>query len=138
MKVTDITEELGSARARAEKWTESALLKVISEVIEALPGSKLNWDDEAGEEWGQISSEKKLAVILRVDFPFCFAHRSFQLLLQPILERHAVVTVYFSDWETRDIRVDPRMVKTLFGRDSLSNAVDLACLSINELWWATI
>jgi hypothetical protein len=138
MKVTDITQQLLSARTRAEKWTESALRQVISEVIQALPESNLNWDDEAGEEWGQISSEKKLAVILRVDFPFCFAHQSFQLILQPIFERHAVVTVYFSDWETRDIQIDPRMVKTLFGRDLVAYEVDPARLSIAELWWATI
>ncbi len=138
MKVTDITQDLISAHAIAGNWAESALHQLISEVIKTLPGSNLNWDDEAGEKWAQISGEKKLAVILRADFPLCFAHESFRLILQPILQKFGVATLYFSDWEVRDIRIDPRMVKSLFGRDSLSNAVDPARLSIAELWWATI
>jgi hypothetical protein len=138
MKLIDLTQDLVSASARSDSWTESKFLEVRSEVIETVRGSYSDWDPEAGEEWGRVLVERKTMFMLRINFPFCFADKSFQVILQPILEKYAVVTVYVSDWDGPDFQVDPQMANTLFGRDLVFYGIDLSHLSVNDLWWATV
>lgn len=138
MKPINLTEKLALAIAKAENWSEACFLQVLSEMITILSGSRLDWDSDAGEEWGRVLFDDLIVAILRVNFPFCVVHEYWQVSLTPILKKRDIVALSVQDLEAKIFCIDPSAVSRLFGRDSITGSIDLEKFSINELWWATI
>jgi hypothetical protein len=138
MTVMDISEKLIIASAKTENWSESHFFQIVSECAAVLPESSIDWDNEAGEEWGRILIGDVVVAILCVRIPFCVFHHSWKTSLISILEKRNLVTVEVQDWDAREFCAQPSIVLQIFKCDSLSNAVDFSQFSLNEFWWATV
>ncbi len=135
MSTIDLSASLRAAR-RHPTWSSQLLEATLSLLRDAIPSSKVDYDEDAGEEWGRLLMADEIVAILWRRGAFAFVHRRFADLV-PLLTSAGVIAEIVADWDARSYRVQPADLSLLFERDAISDAVDPAGLSVNELWWAT-
>lgn len=135
MKTIDLSPRLRDAR-RHPKWSPQLLAVTLARLSHAVPGSKVDHDGEAGEEWGRLLLADVVVAILWSRGGFAFVHRDFAGLV-PLLTSAGVISEVVADWDAPSYGVQPEDLRVLFEREAISDAVDPDKLSANDLWWAT-
>lgn len=135
MSTIDLSEKLRAARRRPA-WSSESLQATLTRLGEAIPGSKVDHDEEAGEEWGRLLVSDEIVAILWSRGAFAFVHREFADLV-PLLASDGVIVEIVADWDARSFRLEPEDLRSLFERAAISDTVDPEQLSASELWWAT-
>jgi hypothetical protein len=135
MIAMNLTERLQRSRHHPN-WSTDQMLATLRAISRVVDGSTVDFDDEAGEEWGRVLRNEPV-VVLWTKGAFGFVDARYEAVLQ-LLRKQDVMPVPVVSWDQRMYSVDRASVRELFGRESLSEAVNLAQLSANELWWATV
>ncbi len=137
MRLVDLTGRLEAAR-RDVDWPRVAFLQLLERLAGGLPGSSVDWDSQAGEEWGRVLLRGEVVSLLWLRGAFAFLDVSHADVLSPILRNSSVHFEAVGDWEEARYKVDRRILIQLSGRGELSEGFDPAAFSANELWWATV
>jgi len=135
MSTIDLSEKLGAAR-RHPAWSSERLQATLARLGDAIPGSKVDHDVEAGEEWGRLLLSDEIVAILWSRGAFAFVHPEFVDLV-PLLASDGVIAEVVAGWDEPSYGLQPEDLRSLFERDAISDAVDPDKLSASELWWAT-
>jgi hypothetical protein len=134
----DLTVKLDRAQASTVNWSEAFLLQLTVAITNIVTGSKWDWDPDTGEEWGRILLGTDVVAVFWLRAPFVFANDFWYEALRDILESNGVIVEPVSDWDRRIYSLKPEAVPKLFGGRTISNTLNFACFSVNELWWATV
>lgn len=135
MSTIDLSEKLRAAR-RHPAWSSERLKGTLVGLAGAIPGSNVDHDVEAGEEWGRLLLSDEIVAIVWSRGAFAFVHAEFADLV-PLLASDGVVAEVVAGWDERSYSLQPEDLRSLFERDAISDAVDPDKLSASELWWAT-
>lgn len=135
MSLTDLGVRLYKA-SRHSGWSSRLLQATLTELAEALHGSAVDYDEDAGEEWGRLLVGDDVVAILWLRGAFALVQQEFSDLV-PRLTSAGVIVEIVSDWDAPLFTIEPEDLRLLFGRETISDAVNPARLSANELWWAT-
>ncbi len=137
MRPIDITRKLESAR-RDPAWTKELFRQLLEKVAAAMAGSSIDWDGQAGEEWGRVLLGGEVVVLLWLEGGFAFLNVSYADVLSQMLGSHSVQFEVVDDWEEARYKGDRASLLRLSGRGQLSETFDPAGFSANDLWWATV
>lgn len=137
MTSTDITAMLESARETGS-WSKGVFRRVLDKLAEALAGGSVDWDREAGEEWGRILVGGEVIALVWLRGAFAFLGLSHTDALSRVLQDYPVQYEVVDDWAEAKYRIDGESLLRLTGRDQISEAFDAGGFSANDLWWATI
>jgi len=135
MSLIDLAVRLREA-TRHPGWSSHLLKTTLAELAAAVPGSAVDYDDDAGEEWGRLLLGNDIVAILWLRGAFGLVHRRFPDLV-PRLTLAGLVIEAISDWDAPIFTIEPEDLRSLFERETITDAVNPARFSANELWWAT-
>jgi len=124
------------AACRRPGWSSQLLKATLTSLAEVLPGSVPDYDEDAGEEWGRLLLRDQVLAIIWLRGAFAMVHRDFADLVPRLTSAGMVVEVVF-DWDAPLYSLELEDLRSLFGRETITDAVNPSRLSANELWWAT-
>jgi hypothetical protein len=133
----DITAKLELSRENGS-LSKRLFRRLLENLAEALAGGRVDWDSEAGEEWGRILVGGEVVALLWFRGAFAFLGLSHADALSRVLEDYPVQWELVDDWDEARYRVDGMSLARLSGRDQISEAIYPAGFSANDLWWATV
>lgn len=131
----DITAELELALAmpRPDESKTHALLQAIAE---QLPGASVDWDQDAGESWGQVIWNQKTAALVAADLAIIFLTSEASVRCAALARSNArIITV--EDMHERRYKINPEVVRK-WQPSRESDALHPECFSIAEFWFATV
>ncbi|MCP4548383.1 MAG: hypothetical protein GY835_18130 [bacterium] len=137
MTPIDITKKLELAQ-EAGNWNKGVFHDVLDKLAGAPAGGSIDWDYEAGEEWGRILVGGEVGALLWLRGAFAFLGLSHADVLSRVLQEYPVQFEVVDDWDEARYRIDRLSLLRLSGRGQVSEAFDTAGFSANDLWWATV
>lgn len=130
---TDLSGLFRSGLAASDSWTNQHVRRALQKLVQQHPGSRIDWEP-GDEEWGRvIDSSGAVLGLVCARIPVGAARHD----LSPRALSDEVAWLRFESMDERSYEIDRELLKQVFGRD-LSENVDYASLSLNELWWATV
>jgi len=140
MSTVDLTPLLLAAPQSRSAWSKAKLREATSCILERLPGTTLDWDDGAGEEWGRVLQDKTVRALFHVQSPLVFMlTRYLTERLTNDLREIGIHVMSVDDLEAKRYRLDNSRLTDIFpGRSWPYDAVDPNKLSVLDLWWATV
>lgn len=135
MSLIDLAVRLREA-TRHPGWSSQRLNATLAALAEAVPGSAVDYDEDAGEEWARLLLGNDIVAILWLRGAFGLVHRRFSDLVPQLTSAGLVIEV-ISDWDAPVFTIDREDLCSLFERGTMTDAVNPARLSASELWWAT-
>lgn len=138
MTPIDITAKLQLAQETGT-WSKEAFHDLLGQLAGALAGGRLDWDHEAGEDWGRILVRDEVVALLWHRGKFAFVGLRHANVLSRVLREYSVQSEVVDDWDEPRFKID-RLSPLLQspGRGQVSDAFDPAGFSANDLWWATV
>ncbi|MFO0592871.1 MAG: CPCC family cysteine-rich protein [Polyangiaceae bacterium] len=123
--------------ALAKKGARNAnkpLLAVLSGLIH---GSKVDWDEGAGEDWATIVADDRVATYVSMAAPLAIVEQRFFPAIGPELSARGLTIIHVDDMKTAALRCSQDVLVQLTGFP-VSENVDYEHLSVWDLIWATI
>lgn len=138
MTPIDITAKLQLAQETGT-WSKGAFHDLLGQLAGVLAGGRVDWDHEAGENWGRILVKDEIAALLWLRGKFAFVGLRHADVLSRLLREHSVQSEVVDDWDEPRFRIDRLSPLLQFsGRGQVSEAFDPGEFSANDLWWATV
>lgn len=137
MKPIDLTATLDAARARVA-WSRARAQQLLADLAEALPRSRVDWDCQAGEDWGRIVLDREVAALVWFRVAFAFVDRKHAAALSEAIADAVIHVEVVEDWKEPKYSVDEEKLLQLSGRDRMPESFRADRFSANELWWATV
>ena len=134
----DITQILTRAIEASGHWSPARAGEVLECVSASLSEARLDWDLDAGETWGRLLVKRQSVIALSSLVPVALLRTPVDAGVLGILERSGVLAIPTPDWEQREFRADPEVVKQAFRISEWSRALDPDGFSASELWWMTV
>src|SRR3954447_13938980 len=136
--VYDATNAFAAARSRGP-WPMRALVEAVA-TDPALQGMRVEWDEDAGEEWLRILKTSMVLGLVWVPGPLVVATSGHHEIVDEV-ERLTATTVEqiavpHLDSPVLCLRAD-RLEEIWPGREWPREAIDPGCLSAHDLWYAT-
>ena len=135
MSLIDLAVRLREA-VRHPGWSSQLLMTTLAALAAAVPGSAVDYDEDAGEEWGRLLLGNDVVAMLWLRGAFGLVHRRFSDMV-PRLTSAGLVIEVIADWDAPIFTIEPEDLRSLFERETISDSVNPARFSANELWWAT-
>jgi hypothetical protein len=137
-RVIDVTETFVRARDRGT-WPVETLVDAVP-TDPNLSGMRIEWDRDAGEDWLRVLKTSMVLALVWVPGPLVIATSGHHEIVDEV-ERLTGTTVEqvavpHLDSPVLAVRAD-RLGDLWPGREWPTGAVDPACLSAHDLWYAT-
>jgi hypothetical protein len=137
-RVIDVTETFIRARARGT-WPVETLVDAVP-TDPNLGGMRIEWDRDAGEDWLRVLKTSMVLALVWVPGPLVIATSGHHEIVDEVerLTKTNVeqIAVPHLDSPVLTVRAD-RLGELWPGREWPDGAVDPACLSAHDLWYAT-
>ena len=137
-RVIDVTETFIRARERGA-WPVETLVDAVP-ADPNLAGMRIEWDPVAGEDWVRVLKTSMVLALVWVPGPLVIATSGHHEIVDEIerLTKTKVeqVAVPHLDSPLLTVQAD-RLAEVWPGREWPDGAVDSACLSAHDLWYAT-
>ena len=134
----DATEAFATARRRGA-WPMQQLVDAVAN-DPALHGLRVEWDQDAGEEWLRILKTSMVLGLVWVPGPLVVATSGHHEIVDEVERLTATtveqITVPHLDSPVLCLRPD-RLDELWPDREWPGGAIDPACLSAHDLWYAT-
>lgn len=131
----NIVQLLAHAKSQVETWTPVEVKRCLASIAIAYPDWRLDWE-EGDEHWIRVISDKKLLGYISVELPIAFFQGDGAKNIR--WEPDGLPTVHtVADFDSPDISTTRHEMEDIFGR-TLTHNLDYGCLSLNDLWWATV
>lgn len=132
--MNDLRAILAKAIAAKQFWHPSMVLAVLHTVKSFIPGAQVDWE-QGDEEWGRIiTPDGEVAALVCARLPFGFISAP---EVDPATLPIALTWVQVANMSEAAFTVDKRALEDAFER-RLSDNIDYAALSAQDLWWATV
>ena len=134
----DVTQGLLTARSRGSWPVEQLLDGVPADAL--LAGMRVEWDRESGEEWLRILKTSMVLGLVWVPGPFVIATSGHHEIVDEVerLTGTTVEQVAVPHLDSPVLTLRPDVVEEIWpDRSWPVGAVDPACLSAHDLWYAT-
>jgi hypothetical protein len=140
MTCSNLTPYLLEARLRSTSWTNADFQRLVSNLLESVGESSLDWDQGAGEGWARILVGNQVVAIVRFDEPLVFLlDRYLTGSLANELQEHKIVLVRTGDMDSKTYKLDVESIRDIFPNLQWPyEAIDPGELSVLDLWWATV
>jgi hypothetical protein len=131
----DISATLVKAVLARAGWSETAAHDFFSSVALALLAD-IDWDEDAGEQWARFIRGDVVVAMAWVSAPLLIADSEVaaDLGVMDVSE----LTVLVPSMQAVEITADRQCLFELFGDRAHSVALDSACFSAEDLWYATV
>ena len=118
-------------------WNETTSLRA-AELIASLADAEIDWDDDAGEEWSSVLTAERAIAYVSMVGPLVFIVEDVAMSLDEVSER-SLNAVPIPSLDASVLQCEERALTEAFGPTAVgSRAVDPACFSAQDLWFATI
>src|SRR4051794_33400054 len=134
----DATDAFASARSRGP-WPMRALVDAVS-TDPALQGMRVEWDENAGEEWLRILKTSMVLALVWVPGPLVIATSGHHEIVDEIerITGHTVEQLAVPHLDSPVLALRPDRLNELWpDREWPTGAVDPSALSAHDLWYAT-
>lgn len=133
----DLTNFLRGAVSRTSDWSSTSALSLGQRIQQRLPGSELDWDDEAGEEWIRILLGGRAVTIISTVFPVVFYRPDGATAVLAESASPSLALMEAEDWDGARYAVSDTTAVLPAGKP-WSPDIDPSAFSINDLWWMTV
>jgi hypothetical protein len=131
----DITTQLVEAGRLRSDWAPRRSQSLARALTQAIPDARLDWDEDAGEEWVRVLVDQFVVALVRASTPLVIAVRGELSHLQDIDSGPVVVIV--DDLETPWLTATEESLRLAFPEREVSPTLDPAAFSGMDLWFAT-
>jgi hypothetical protein len=131
----NITNQLNLALSQSRYWSRDKFIKYLNTITNLVPGGNKDWDEYAGEKWGSILVDNKVAAYINREFPLVFIKAELSNITDSLQD---IITINFSDNDTTEYSVDSTFFEKWSEGRSNTGDLDAQNLSVNDIWWATI
>jgi hypothetical protein len=132
-----LLESLKNAQSSRSQWAIADVEALLTYLCKAIPNAQSDW--ERGDEmWARVLSGEEVSAIVSAEMPLVILkekHLYLAKLLQNDCEGLQVAVVEQFDEPALETSRDA--LEQIFGR-SLSENLEYASLSVDDLWWATV
>lgn len=128
----DLTEIFRAAFLSKRPWTEADATRVLEALRDRWPGSRIDWEP-GDEEWGRVFHERDGVVGMVCARAPIGAARARD---EPDELPDGVAWLRFESTTDASYSLDRRVLEPIFTR--VSDVVDYAALSLDDLWYATV
>jgi hypothetical protein len=135
-RLRDITADLAAASSARQSWSPVDAAALLDSIAQALPGSMIDWDRDAGEEWGRIVDHDGVVAFVRARTPLVILARARFPDLAAIDDSRSIVIVV-DDVDDPSLTASKASIEEAFPERRVSASLDLAAFSAMELWFAT-
>src|SRR3954465_12793078 len=136
--VYDATDAFAAARSRGS-WPMHALVEAVA-TDPALQGMRVEWDEDAGEEWLRILKTSMVLGLVWVPGPLVVATSGHHEIVDEVerLTATTVEQIAVPHLDSPVLCLQPDRLTDIWpGREWPRDAIDPACLSAHDLWHAT-
>jgi len=137
--VFDATEAFATARRRGA-WPMGQLVDSVA-TDPALQGMRVEWDQDAGEEWLRILKTSMVLGLVWVPGPLVVATSGHHEIVDEVerLTATTVEQIAVPHLDSPVLCLQPDRLEELWpDREWPRNAIDPVCLSAHDLWYATV
>jgi hypothetical protein len=136
MTLTLVEALRGAVRRRGE-WNRDRAKRAIEYLLAAIAGSRLDWDEGAGEAWARLVIGDDLAALISLEWPLVLVRASLEHYTGNGPELEGAETFPVSDFDDRRYSIDDVLTEGL-GIVVTDAEFDPRHFSLKELWWATV
>ncbi|MDP9074418.1 MAG: hypothetical protein M3N98_09655 [Actinomycetota bacterium] len=110
---------------------------MLERVVQAVKGSRADWDDDAGEEWGRILIGNLVIAYIHAGLPLVLARSSHSSYLKDATDDVDPIVIVVSDLRQPELSASEEVLQDLAHRQ-LTNAIDPKKFSAMDLWFASV
>jgi hypothetical protein len=136
--MVDITSRVLDAWARRASWELDALHETTTPPWTEDGSLRVEWDAEAGEEWGRLCGAGRILGFVWARGPLAIVAAETIPGLQLVLERAGIEVVPMADLHEPLVSVGAPAIAVLLRGAGWPDEVQPDRLSASDLWWATV
>lgn len=134
----DITQIAEDAYSRRAAWTREVFVSALKVVQNALGRGQIDWDSGVPENWGAISDEGIVIVLVCRVLPLAVYRAEVEEMMKPIFDGMCLCGLSMDDWARVGFRIEPETLLKCFGLNQVPRGIDTNGFAVGDLWYATV
>ena len=131
----DLTSDFADAVLMRHGWSPDHARALANLLANSIPHGWVDWDDESGEEWARVSTERFVVAMVRVNIPLVVIVRSEMHQLRQF--GFEVKAIAVPEMNTPCLSAAPEAMEQAFPERQMSPNLDPTTFSAMDLWFAT-
>jgi hypothetical protein len=139
--LTDISAPLHAAASTRQGWGANEVWEALAAFRSASDGRKIDWDDDAGEQWGRVLANNGVVALVSAQLALTILRSD--VAAPSTGAAAAAVSITVADFDAIELRADRGVLVTAFPdiADVMSGdkaLIDPDGFSAQDLWYATV
>jgi hypothetical protein len=133
--IVNISNKVNAAFSKSCNWNQEKFLHRLNKVKSLIPGSTVDWDEYAGENWGIVSVLDKPVIYINRSYPIVLIQEKLKDFGLPIDDLEVVI---FSEPDVEAFCLDSSLFEEWSKGRSKTGGLNNKSLSASDIWWATV
>ena len=135
--LTDLSENFRVAKSNQLSWKRPRFLDLLERTATLLD-AKLDWDENAGENWATFHTDRTVALV-SIAVPFALVAASFDHKLEALCSTFGVTKIRVSDFDHKNYTLAPNAIFEIFRiSETEIDRHPGKPICVNDIWFHTI
>lgn len=131
----DLTSIFRQASDSTMSWCPDSAGELLQKICGLLNESVIDWE-KGDEDWGRILHQKRVVCLVCARIPLVIIVSDLKQLVENLIDSKCLL-FYVNDMSEKTWSVDRRILERIFSKP-ISDNINYAKFSIDDLWWCTV